>query len=30
MGLESEVADADESRRQYVQQEPAQELIDGK
>jgi hypothetical protein len=28
MGLKSEVADADESRRQNVQQESAQEFVD--
>jgi hypothetical protein len=27
MGLKPEVADADESRRQYVQQESAQEFV---
>jgi hypothetical protein len=28
MGLKPEVADADESRRQHVQQKSAQELVD--
>ena len=28
MGLKPEVADADESRRQHVQQESAQEFVD--